>query len=85
AQSLGFDYLWMDVMCIDQDDFTNRPHEIARMFDYYSRASTCLAYLYDPAENIQFDPNGHFKESPPWFRRVWTAQESWLPFQVVYL
>ncbi|KAJ1562265.1 hypothetical protein HK096_000383, partial [Nowakowskiella sp. JEL0078] len=85
TQSLGFEYLWIDVLCIDQNlDKLKKMKEAANMNTYYSYASTCLIYLESPNQEKQFNLEG-LSKIPKWFTRVWTLQEGWLPMQCLYL
>lgn len=43
THSRGFQYLWVDALCIIQDSFADKAHEIGRMRDVYKNASLTIA------------------------------------------
>ncbi|KAJ3337866.1 hypothetical protein HDU83_008446 [Entophlyctis luteolus] len=46
--SRNIEFLWMDVLCMDQDLGASKPQpELIRMGDYYRNAAVCLAFLED--------------------------------------
>ena len=42
TQQLGLKYLWVDSICIAQDDEDEKQAQIARMYNIYSDASVCI-------------------------------------------
>ncbi|KAJ1557798.1 hypothetical protein HK096_005289, partial [Nowakowskiella sp. JEL0078] len=85
VSSLGFNYLWMDVLCIDQSlKIESKMNEAAQMHLYYGNASTCIVYLESPNQDKQIDLDD-LKTLPVWFTRVWTVQEAWIPIQCLYV
>ncbi|KAJ3035351.1 hypothetical protein HDV00_004051 [Rhizophlyctis rosea] len=45
AQKRGYKYLWMDVLCIKQDDDAEKEREVPRMGHYYSLAAGCIVMM----------------------------------------
>jgi hypothetical protein len=43
TRALGIDYLWIDAICIVQDNATDRAHEIKGMADIYRQATVTIA------------------------------------------
>lgn len=43
TQCLGLQYLWIDALCIIQDDEEDKKREIARMGSIYSNCTVCIA------------------------------------------
>lgn len=43
ADALGYQYLWVDALCIIQDSKADWLKESARMCDYYSQSALCIA------------------------------------------
>ena len=41
--------LWVDALCIDQDNFEERGHQVSLMPQIYSRASTVISWIGDDA------------------------------------
>lgn len=44
--------LWIDALCINQDDVDERSHQVSEMHDIYSRAFRVIAYLGEAWEGI---------------------------------
>ncbi|KAJ1568298.1 hypothetical protein HK096_006982, partial [Nowakowskiella sp. JEL0078] len=86
VHSLGFEYAWIDVLCMDQSNekWDERLDELAHMHHYYAHASTCLVFLESPSVESQFDLE-ELTTIPTWFTRVWTLQDGWIPMQCLYL
>ncbi|KAJ1549968.1 hypothetical protein HK096_009431, partial [Nowakowskiella sp. JEL0078] len=82
VHSLGFEYAWIDVLCMDQskEKMDEILEELLHMHQYYAHASACLVFLDKPMKDSQFDLEGLI-EIPPWFTRVWTLQDGWIPMQ----
>lgn len=45
ARSLGFEYIWIDALCIIQDDVQDWAHEASVMHELYSRAAVTITSL----------------------------------------
>jgi hypothetical protein len=51
------EYLWVDCICIRQDDENEKDGEVPKMFEYYKAAQTChilmnMAAVWDPKEMV---------------------------------
>ncbi|KAJ1536799.1 hypothetical protein HK096_007797 [Nowakowskiella sp. JEL0078] len=86
VHSLGFEYAWIDVLCMNQskEKMEEILEELLHMHQYYAHGSACLVFLDKPMKDRQFDLRG-LEDIPPWFTRVWTLQEGWIPMQCLYL
>ncbi|KAJ3541207.1 hypothetical protein NM208_g4712 [Fusarium decemcellulare] len=75
ARSLGYKYLWIDALCIVQDDEEDWGHEASRMSDIYSNSDLTISSLKakDCDENL-FGPR-QIKAPHP------LALDYWLPKQ----
>ncbi|KAI0699500.1 heterokaryon incompatibility protein-domain-containing protein [Cerioporus squamosus] len=85
AASHGFKYVWIDTCCINKDSSSELSEAINSMFNWYSNATICYAYLQDVS--IRDDPsatNSTFRRSR-WFTRGWTLQELIAPRDVIFL
>jgi hypothetical protein len=73
AHSMGYEYAWVDTVCINKQDLTELTEAINSMFKWYANAAVCLAYLSD------VDPGQSSIENSLWFTRGWTLQEASCP------
>lgn len=46
--------LWVDALCIDQHNITERSHQVSRMNDIYSQASNVIVWLGEPRTDAAF-------------------------------
>lgn len=77
-------YIWMDILCMNQDNSDELKTKIRHMGKIYANADVCLAFpgkLSCLDTMCPLDDNGIISE---WFARVWTLQETILP-QKLYL
>ncbi|KAF2095898.1 HET-domain-containing protein [Rhizodiscina lignyota] len=72
----GFDYFWVDTCCIDKQSSAELSEAINSMYNWYSNAGKCYAYLSDV-------PKVPWKNSR-WFTRGWTLQELLAPQEVIF-
>ena len=77
AQELPFRYLWIDALCIVQDDFEHKDKQLRQMDRVYSRASLTLVCAY-PVARDEGDPCDGFpglnKHAPDRARSVRLVQ-----------
>lgn len=85
ASQRGFDWIWIDTCCIDKTSSAELTEAINSMFNYYSKARLCLAYLSDVpgsttchAHHPKRSRVDYLRESV-WFSRGWTLQELLAP------
>lgn len=69
ALEIGFQYIWVDKYCIDQNDNNEKNKEIPKMRSYYMNAQGTIVWLHD-IEDINDDMN-----KAEWMERLWTLQE----------
>jgi len=64
-------YVWVDTSCINKENMAELSEAINSMYEWYSKAAVCFAYLYD------VDPGAGAKSfgEAEWFSRGWTLQE----------
>ena len=80
----GFNWVWIDICCIDKTNSVELSEAINSMYRWYMGATICYAYLFDvdPAENPGA-PASSFRRSK-WFTRGWTLQELVAAKEVVF-
>lgn len=91
AERDGLRHFWVDTCCIDKSNSTELTRSINSMFNWYSGARVCYAYLADVSRPARPDSAQHgdqgwmsqFKKSR-WFRRGWTLQELIAPKTVQF-
>jgi hypothetical protein len=73
CHKLGYDYFWIDALCIDQRRKSKeKEREIPNMGKYYRDALECIIFPDGLNLNAEILPNGKL---PRWFYRSWTLQE----------
>ncbi|EIW51976.1 uncharacterized protein TRAVEDRAFT_86572, partial [Trametes versicolor FP-101664 SS1] len=85
AREAGYRLVWIDSCCIDKASSSELSEAINSMFEWYSEADVCYAYLADVPDDE--DPrllDSVFRESR-WHRRGWTLQELIAPERVIFL
>jgi hypothetical protein len=70
-------YVWVDTCCIDQSSSAELSEAINSMFQWYSKAEVCYAYLHDATGVRDFIRS-------EWFDRGWTLQELVAPANVQF-
>jgi hypothetical protein len=83
ARQDGLQYFWVDTCCIDKTNPVEHEEAINSMFQWYSNASICYAYLSDVPPGNQLGPSSKFFVSR-WFTRGWTLQELLAPKHVQF-
>jgi hypothetical protein len=72
ASEAGYDWIWIDTVCIDKSSSAELSEAINSMFTWYMEASVCFVWLHDlPSDG---DLSTAFKTCK-WFTRGWTLQE----------
>ncbi|KAF2851723.1 hypothetical protein T440DRAFT_507139 [Plenodomus tracheiphilus IPT5] len=81
ARSLGFNYIWCDVCCIDKSSSAELQEAINSMYRWYRDAEVCIVYLEDiarPDRSNDASASVIAKtafEACRWTKRGWTLQE----------
>ncbi|KAL8871187.1 MAG: hypothetical protein Q9174_002928 [Haloplaca sp. 1 TL-2023] len=88
AQALadGYEWAWVDTVCIDKKSSAELSEAINSMYEWYSKAAKCYTYMSDvsiTAEDLDASTVQEFKSSR-WFRRGWTLQELLAPSVVIF-
>lgn len=66
TQYMGFEFLWVDTLCIIQDDDADKQHEIGRMCSIYEDSALCIAAATSSSVNDGFlKPTSTFSERYP--------------------
>jgi hypothetical protein len=74
--ALGYNYFWLDFLCVDQRDVNNdkdKRHQICMMGDIYRYASSVVVMIGGASDVVQMDT------SSGWMDRAWTLQETVIP------
>lgn len=77
---LQLEYVWVDKCCIDKSSSAELSEVINSMYNWYKRASVCLAYLSDVSASAALRTG--FSKSA-WFARGWTLQEPLAPSNLI--
>lgn len=85
ASDLGFRWVWIDTCCINKSSSAKLSEAINSMYEWYSLAALCIAFLVDVPDGS--DPGA--KDSPfrhtKWFQRGWTLQELIAPRSLIFV
>ncbi|KAK3674663.1 hypothetical protein LTR78_005385 [Recurvomyces mirabilis] len=86
AQRRGQQWVWIDTCCIDKSSSAELSEAINSMFQWYSKAEECYAYLSDVSASVN-DPQTRMHEfsSSRWWTRGWTLQELIAPKIVIFV
>ncbi|KAK2036506.1 HET-domain-containing protein, partial [Colletotrichum somersetense] len=80
----GYDHIWIDSCCINQNSSAELSESINSMYRFYQEAQVCYAFLAGlPAPNACIDADESF-ERHEWFTRGWTLQELIAPATVMF-
>ncbi|KAI5920460.1 HET-domain-containing protein [Camillea tinctor] len=80
----GYDYIWIDTVCIDKRSSAELSEAINSMFAWYRDADTCYAFMIDAPDNTRsLESKAEFSRSK-WFQRGWTLQELLAPKEVTF-
>lgn len=93
AKEDGFDFIWIDTVCIVKSSSTELSEAINSMYRWYQEAEVCYVYLSDVdysatpvSESMQEMPfssvdglRSEQLERSKWFKRGWTLQELLAP------
>ena len=86
AAELGYDWGWVDTCCINKESSAELSEAINSMFEWYSKADLCIAYMEDVGHPsaIAVNNGSSFRYSR-WFTRGWTLQELIAPRAVMFV
>ncbi|KAL4070151.1 heterokaryon incompatibility protein-domain-containing protein [Scleroderma yunnanense] len=84
AKRDGYEWLWVDMCCIDKRSSAELSEAINSMCRWYVNSKVCYAYLHDVTGTSfpKWSDNGAYPNSnrwPEWFLRGWTLQEMIAP------
>ncbi|ROW08618.1 hypothetical protein VPNG_06142 [Cytospora leucostoma] len=84
----GWDWAWVDTCCIDKTSSAELTEAINSMFQWYSCARVCYAYLADVTrtgdKGGEDDVLSSAVGQSRWFKRGWTLQELIAPIEVEF-
>lgn len=90
AQKDGYEYIWIDTLCIDKSSSAELSEAINSMYEWYSSSKVCYAFLpdvschsYTPGSDMPRLLKQQFSSSS-WFSRGWTLQELLAPSTVIF-
>ena len=79
-------WIWIDTCCINQNSSMEVSESINSMWEWYKKASHCVAYLRDVRPlSAGWDAVIYDFRRSEWFERGWTLQELLAPSCVVFL
>ncbi|KAL8991654.1 MAG: hypothetical protein Q9169_007777 [Polycauliona sp. 2 TL-2023] len=84
----GYEWAWVDTVCIDKKSSAELSEAINSMYDWYQKSAKCYVYMSDVsmvAGNGDSDATviDEFRSSR-WFRRGWTLQELLAPSHIIF-
>ncbi|KAI9059423.1 HET-domain-containing protein [Trametes sanguinea] len=90
ARRHGYRYLWIDSCCINQASSAELSEAINSMFEWYSKAAICYAYLEDVQPTATqsgtiSEPIETLMRKSKWHTRGWTLQELVAPKHLLFL
>lgn len=87
----GYNYAWVDTVCIDKRSSAELSEAINSMFNWYQMAGICYAYLEDVEMEDEIDFDFELSEAVAiqfrasrWFTRSWTLQELLAPEEIIF-
>ncbi|KAI0482131.1 HET-domain-containing protein [Xylariaceae sp. FL0804] len=84
AAADGYDYIWIDTLCIDRRSSSEQSEAVNSTFDWYRGASECYAHLTDGPHHVgTLEAQYHFTRCR-WFARAWTLPELLAPARVSF-
>ncbi|KAL8664098.1 MAG: hypothetical protein Q9168_007972 [Polycauliona sp. 1 TL-2023] len=86
ALANGYQWAWIDTVCIDKKSSAELSEAINSMYDWYGKSSICYAYMSDVSmtgKDLDATVIDDFKWSR-WFRRGWTLQELLAPSDIIF-
>ncbi|GIZ44827.1 hypothetical protein CKM354_000801400 [Cercospora kikuchii] len=79
ASADGYQYIWIDTLCIDKSSSAELSEAINSMFEYYSNAEVCYIHLSD-IDSADLSTLAKAR----WWSRGWTLQELLAPSSAVF-
>ncbi|KAH7437576.1 hypothetical protein KP509_05G079200 [Ceratopteris richardii] len=86
-QSDGVEDVWLDALCINQEDNDEKSHEIAHMGAFYMHSKGCYVNTHGIGKGYKLavkNKDGGYSIAR-WFTRAWTLQEYILPPTLTFL
>jgi hypothetical protein len=71
---MGMEHVWIDCVCVEQENPKVKSLQLAEMGYYYSRATKCLVFLN--GLDMYIPPIFEGGNIGSWYDRVWTVQEA---------
>lgn len=85
ARERGYNYIWIDTVCIDKSSSAELSEAVNSMFRWYEKSSVCFVYLFGLHTKGRSEQQylSDFEKNP-WFTRGWTLQELLCPGDVEF-
>lgn len=80
-----YEYAWMDTCCIDKSNPQETRRSIHGMWDFYTHAAVCYAYIQEVNMRDKQEKSDSAFDSAKWFSRGWTLQELLAPQKLLYM
>ena len=92
CETLDIDYLWMDKLCINQNDPEEKAEEVRKMYQNYNNSAVTLISINKSLQKGSSQEWDHdslkvLEEivDSEWFTRSWTYQEGWLSKHTIFM
>jgi hypothetical protein len=73
CKEMNISYVWIDVVCVEQEDGAKKTMQLAEMGHYYSHAKRCI--VFPDGLNMYTTLTTSTGGIGRWYTRVWTVQE----------
>jgi hypothetical protein len=89
-------WIWIDAICIDQENFKEREHQVQQMGHIFSQATTVVSWLgndhaiarflhFAQTGTYQYEWGRHSFNRSPYWDRAWTTQEVALARRISFM
>ena len=85
AEKHGYGWAWADSCCIDKTSSSELSEAINSMYQWYSEAEVCYAYLSDVPSRCDLHAKDSAFRTSRWHTRGWTLQELIAPASLIFV
>ena len=89
---IGAEYIWVDQICINQQDSSEKSHQVLLMSQIYSQAKQVIAWPGFQIGPRQLEPHHRYKYTDPgdflntsYWQRLWIIQELFLAQEIRFI